>query len=102
MENLGETDVSQAYILGKLLVINRELKAAERQLQTLENEKKSLLITLEDRTKLSKVKIRTFSQSYIDIVIDISSGEEVYIELDNKNIIPFTPKVPTPIIEQVK
>ena len=103
MENLVETDVSWAYILGKLSVIDRELKATKRHLCTLENEKRSLLIMLEDRTKLSKVQIQMFSWSYVNIVVDMSSGEEEYVESDYKKnfkIIPFTPKIPTPIIEQ--
>ena len=105
MENLVERDVSRAYICGKLSVIDREIKAARRYLHTLESEQKSLMITLEDRTKLSKVQIQTFSQSYVDIVVDVSS-EEKYIESDNKKdfkLIPLiSPTIPTSIIEQVK
>ena len=104
MENLVETDVSRAYICGKLSVIDRKLKATKRYLCTLASEKRSLLITLEDRTKLSKVQIWMFSQSYINIVVDVSSGEEEYVEQDDNKfkIIPFTPKIPTLIIEQAK
>ena len=53
----SEMDLSQAYILGKLLSINRDIRATEQYLRTLKREKRSLLITLEDRTQLSKVKI---------------------------------------------
>ena len=105
MENLVERFVSRAYINGKLSVIDREIKAARRYIHTLESKQKSLMITLEDRTKLSEIQIQTFGWSYVDIVVDVSSDEE-YIESDDKKDLKpiplISPTIPTSIIEQVK
>ena len=107
--SIEDMNLSKAYISGKLSCLDRDIKVAEQYLHTLKHEKRNLLLTLEDRTKLSKVRIRKVrKQSTVDIVINVSSEDEgEYIETDIKNdikLIPFKPNlpIPPPIIEQLE